>query len=431
MGKMSTVEMQIAERARKHSGEALTNLHSYIGVETLTECFASLNKKGASGIDGQTWNDYETQKEERIPQLLAAFKSGNYRAPAIRRTYIPKGDGKLRPLGLPTVEDKLLQTAVTRVLTPVYEQIFYEFSYGFRPGKSQHQVLEKLFHEVSFKGMRYVIDADMKNYFGSIDHQCLRTFLDQRINDGVIRKQIDKWLKAGVLEDGRLTYPTEGTPQGGSISPLLSNIYLHYVLDEWFSKQIQPLLNGRSCIIRFADDFLLCFTEKEDADRVMKVLPKRLGKYGLTLHPEKTRLIDLKCQRGNHQGTFDFLGFTHFMGRSRKDKPILKRKTSSKKFSMSLKRTNDWLRENRHIPVKELISGLNQKLRGHYSYYGITFNNYRIKSFYHQIRRLIHKWLNRRGGKRVWNWNRVKNLIEVWQPIEKPKIYHSCILAKP
>ncbi|WP_245843493.1 reverse transcriptase domain-containing protein, partial [Niastella vici] len=222
--------------------------------------------------DAETWIDYHKQRETRTPQLLTAFKSGSYRAPNIRRVYIPKGDGKLRPLGLPTVEDKLLQTAVTRVLQPVYEGMFHPCSYGFRPGKSQHQALEELTRQVSWKGMRYIIDADMQNYFGSINHQCLREFLDFRIKDGVIRKMIDKWLKAGVLDNGQLIYPTEGTPQGGTISPLISNIYLHYVLDEWFIRQVQPLLKGDSFLIRFADDFLLGFTNKEDAMRVMEVL---------------------------------------------------------------------------------------------------------------------------------------------------------------
>jgi RNA-directed DNA polymerase len=218
MGRMLTVEMQIAERAKSHPNEALTNLHEFIDEGMLHTSFMNLNKTGASGVDGETWVNYYEKRGKKVPQLIAAFKSGKYRAPNIRRVYIPKGEGKLRPLGLPTVEDKLLQTAVTRVLTPIYEQIFQPVSYGFRPGKSQHQALEKLFKEVSFKNKRYIIDADMQNYFGSISHQCLREFLDRRIKDGVIRKMIDKWLKAGILEEGRLEYPTEGTPQGGSIA---------------------------------------------------------------------------------------------------------------------------------------------------------------------------------------------------------------------
>ena len=423
---MLTVEMQIANRARNHPKEALTNLHEFIDEGMLHRSFERLNKKAASGVDGETWAAYHKRRSERIPQLLTAFKSGEYRAPNIRRAYIPKGDGKFRPLGLPTVEDKVLQTAVTEVLTPVYEQIFYPASHAFRPGKSQHQALKGLFNEVSFKGKRYIIDADMQNYFGSINHQCLREFLDRRIKDGVIRKMIDKWLKAGVLEDGQLEYPTEGTPQGGSISPLISNIYLHYVLDEWFNEQIKPLLKGDSFLIRFADDFLLGFTNKEDAKRVMEVLPRRLGKYGLTLHPEKTKLIELGEEKEQQSRTFDFLGFTHYMSKSRKGKPILKCKTSSRKFSASLKRVSEWLKVNRHVRIRELIAKLNQKLRGHYEYYGITFNSKKLRSYYEQAKRRLRKWLNRRGGKRpVWNWEKFTKLTKEWMPLIKPKIYHS------
>lgn len=423
-GKMSTVGIQIAERSRKFPGEALTNLHQFIDEEYLQECFGELNKQSASGVDGESWKDYNEQRAERIPRLLAAFKQGTYRAPHIRRVYIPKGDGKQRPLGLPTIEDKILQMAVTKVLTPLYEQEFYESSYGFRPGKSQHQALQRLFEEVSFQGKRYVIDADMQNYFGTINHRCLRAFLDRRIKDGVIRKMIDKWLKAGIMEGGQVEYPTEGTPQGGTISPLLSNIYLHYVLEEWFTDQIQPLLKGGSVIIRFADDFLMGFTKKEDALRVMKVLPKRLANYGLTLHPEKTKLIELDGSGRKGDNTFDFLGFTHYMGKSRKGKRILKRKTSRKKLKLTLLKMNEWLKANRHNPVVEIIAALNIKLRGYYNYYGITFNSRQLHVYQYKVIRILHKWLNRRGGKRIWTWERVNLLIKKWFPLLSPKIYH-------
>jgi len=428
---MSTVEMQIAERARKHRDEALTNLNQFIDESFLSESFDSLNKKGASGVDNETWQAYNEQRSERITQLLDAFKSGIYRAPNIRRAYIPKDDGGRRPLGLPTVEDKLLQTAVTRVLTPIYEEMFYDNSFGFRPGKSQHQALEMLFKEVSFGGKMYIIDADMKNYFGSINHQQLRSFLDLRIKDGVIRKMIDKWLKAGILEDGQVSYPDEGTPQGGSISPLLSNIYLHYVLDEWFIEQVQPLFKGRSFIVRFADDFLLGFTSKEDAERVMEVLPKRLKKFGLSLNQDKTKLIELGKKENGKPDTFNFLGFTHYMGKSLKGRNILKRKTSSKKFRMSLKRINGWLRKNRHQNVGILIRSLNQKLRGHFGYYGITFNSESINAYYEAVKRILHFWLNRRGGKEKWIWEKYVMLITLWKPLIKPRIYHNYQLAKP
>jgi len=424
MNTMSTVELQIAERARDYPDEPLTNLHGFIDSGLLNDCFESLNKKGAGGVDGESWQGFNEHRGERIAALLRGFKSGSYRAPHIRRMYIPKGDGKSRPLGLPTVEDKLLQSGVNRVLTPVYEQLFYRSSYGFRPGKSQHQALEELFRQVSFKGKRYMIDADMANYFGSIDHGKLRELLDLRIKDGVIRRMIDKWLKAGVLEDGQIHHPQEGTPQGGVISPLLSNIYLHYALDEWFIGQIQPRLESESAIIRFADDFLLMFSGRRDAERVMRVLPKRLGKFGLSLHPEKTRLIELDNRGRSAPNTFDFLGFTHYMGTSRKGKRILKRKTSSKKLRMSLKRLNEWMKRNRHRPVKQIIHLLNQKLQGHYGYYGITFN-YRAVSCYHErVRRILHKWFNRRGGKPAYTWERFVGQVLEHHPLVKPRIVH-------
>jgi len=424
MKKMSTVDVHIAERAKKFRDEPLTNLHSFIDESLLLECFMSLNKKGATGVDGQSWEDYNEVKGERMPKLMAQFKSGSYRAPLVRRTYIPKGKGKRRPLGLPTTEDKLLQKAVTRVLTPIYEQEFCTTSYGFRPGKSQHQALEMVFKEVSFKGKYYVIDADITNYFGSIDHGKLREFLDLRIKDGVIRKMIDKWLKAGVLEDGQVSYPEEGTPQGGVISPLLSNIYLHYVLDEWFTQVIQPRLKAASKLIRFADDFLLLFSSKEAAERVMEVLPKRLGKYGLSLHPEKTKLVEVNNKRGKGGRTFDFLGFTHFMGKSRRGKSILKRKTRRKKLRVSLHNINIWIRNNRHLPIRELIPKLNRKLQGHYGYYGITFNGRSLNQYYHKVRRLLFKWMTRRGGKKPMTWDKFQSILNHYA-LAQPRIVHS------
>ena len=428
--KMSTVEMQIAERSRNFPGEALTNLNKFIDAELLEECFHLLNRQSAVGVDGQSWQDYNEKRQENIAQLLKSFKEGRYRAPHIRRVYIPKGDGKQRPLGLPTIEDKILQTAVSKVLSAVYEPIFKEGSYGFRPGRSQHQALEALFKEVSFKGKRYIIDADMQNYFDSIRHDCLREFLDRKIKDGVIRKMIDKWLKAGILEGSQVSYPKEGTPQGGSVSPLLSNIYLHYVLDEWFAEEIQPRLKGQSFIIRYADDFLLGFTNEEDAQRVMAVLPKRMDKYGLRLHPEKTKLIRLDGEQDKENRTFDFLGFTHHMGNSIKGTRILKRQTSRKKFRESLYRMQEWIRTNRHGPLAGIIAELNRKLRGHYEYYGITFNSRQLDRYKDKVAQLLYKWLNRRGARRLTLADFHRH-TKVWTPLLRPKVYHSYLLAKP
>ena len=427
---MSTVELQIAERAKKIK-EPLRSLHQFIDEELLMESYRKLNKRSAAGVDGMDWKEYGEVAKERIPELMNQFMSGKYRAPNIRRVYIPKSDGKQRPLGINTVEDKVLQGGVRRILQPIYEEEFKDFSYGFRPKRSTHQAIEYMKKEVNFKGMRYIIDADLKDYFGSINHGILRELIARRVNDGVIKRMLNKWLKAGILENGQIYYPEEGTPQGGLISPMLSNIYLHYVLDEWFSEQIQPLLKGKSFIVRYADDFILGFTDKQDAMRVLNVLPKRFDKYKLTLHPEKTKLIDLKCETGKGDRSFDFLGFTHYIGKSRKGRLILMCKTSSKKLTKAINQTEDWIKHNRHKRLKELTAELNAKLRGHYAYYGITFNSKGITSFYEQIRRRLQKWLNRRGGKHKWEWEKFNTLITEWYPLEKPRIYHSYLTAKP
>lgn len=422
---MSTELTQIAARARKHEGIALTTLHQFIDEPMLYDSFRGLNKNSVPGVDQQDWMSYDKEKLVKIPELLNGFKSGTYKAPSIRRVYIPKGDSGQRPLGIPTIEDKVLQEGVRRVLEPIYENDFKPFSYGFRKGRSAHQAIEYMFKKVSYEGLHYIIDADIKDYFGSIDHGQLRKFLDLRVKDGLVRKMIDKWLKAGILEDGQLSYPKAGTPQGGLISPLLSNIYLHYVLDAWFSEEIQPRLKGRSFIVRYADDCVLGFEYKEDVSRVMQVLSKRLEKYKLELHKTKTRVINLKDKRGEGPRGFDFLGFTHYLGKSRKGNLVLKRKTSKVKYTRSLTKFRDWIKQNRHMAIKALIDLLNAKLRGHYGYYGITFNSRSIGKFHKEVERILQKWLNRRGGKRSWPWSRYEKLVNEWIPLLRPKIYHS------
>ena len=424
---MSTVELQIAERARKFKGEALHNLHHFIDAPLLQESYEKLNKKSAEGIDGKTWLQYGFEFPERRDSLLAEFKSGRYRAPALRRVYIPKDKHGQRPIDISTTEDKVLQASVRKVIEPIYEEDFKPLSYGFRPGRSQHQAIEFMFRKVSFDKMHYIIDADLKNYFGSINHGILREFLDKRVKDGVVRRMIDKWLKAGIMESGNISYPDSGTKQGSVISPLLSNVYLHYVLDEWFSEEIQPLLKGKSFIVRWADDFIMGFTDKSDAERVMEVLPKRFAKYDLSLHPEKTRLMDLNSKRGGSGRSFDFLGFTHYLGKSRKGIMILKRKTSSKRLTRAIVNISNFIKLNRHMRLRDLIAAINVKLRGHYSYYGITFNSKCILLFYELVKRCLYKWLNRRGGKPKWNVETFSNLVKLWNPLVKPLIKHSYV----
>jgi RNA-directed DNA polymerase len=425
MKTMSTVELQIAERAMKFKGEALHSLYPFIDATMLQESYKRLNRQSAKGVDGKTWQQYGLELPERQDRLLEEFRTGRYKAPAIRRVYIPKDKQSRRPLGIPTIEDKVMQESVRRVLNPIYEEDFKPFSYGFRSGRSAHQAIEYLFREVSFGKMHYIIDADIKNYFGEINHGMLRDFLDKRVKDGVIRRMIDKWLKAGIMESGNISYPKEGTPQGSVISPLLSNIYLHYVLDEWFSEQIQPLLKGKSFIVRYADDFVLGFTDKSDAERVMAVLPKRFANYGLTLHGEKTKLIDLNSKRGGDGRSFDFLGFTHFLSKSLKGNLVLKRKTSTKRLTRAIVNVSSYIQKNRHMKLRDLIAALNIKLRGHYNYYGVTFNSWSIERFHKMVRFLLFKWLNRRGGKVNLNWNRFSDHIDKWTPLLLPVIKHS------
>ncbi|MCP4102617.1 MAG: group II intron reverse transcriptase/maturase [Lentisphaerae bacterium] len=393
--------------------------------------FKSLNKNSTSGIDNKTWYDYNQELENRLPKLLSDFKSGKYKAPPVRRVYINKGKKGKRPLGIPTIEDKILQESVRRVLNPIYENDFKDFSYGFRKGHSAHQAIDFMFKEVSFKGLHNIIDADITNFFGTINHGILREFLDLRVKDGVIRKMLDKWLKAGIFENGQLSYPSEGTPQGGVISPLLANIYLHHVLDKWFSEEIQPLLSGKSFIVRYADDFVLGFENAVDTKRVMNVLSKRFKKFDLELHPDKTKLVNLSSKRKGGDRSFDFLGFTHFLGKSRKAFKILKRKTSKKKLNVALDKILNFIKVNRNSKLKELIAKINVRLRGHYNYYGITFNSKGINSYFEQVKRILQKWLNRRGGRPTWNWERFSRLIKEWMPLLKPKIYHSYQSAKP
>ena len=320
------------------------------------------------------------------------------------------------------------------VLEAVYEQDFHDFSYGFRPGRSAHQALDSLWHRLTEVGGGWVLEADISSFFDVLDHKILRSFLDQRVRDGVIRKMIDKWLKAGVLEDGEIRRAQDGTPQGGVISPLLANIYLHEVLDRWFVEQVQPRMRGPAHLIRYADDFVIVFADESDARRVMKVLSKRFGKYGLALHPEKTRLLDFHrppentppsgTDRPQRPGSFDMLGFRHFWGRSRRGAPVIQRKTAPDRFSRALKRVSLWCCQHRHDKISDQQAMLVTKLRGHYAYYGITGNGRALARFRYEVCQTWRRWLNRRSDRSHMPWARFLRLLKRY-PLPPVVVVHS------
>jgi group II intron reverse transcriptase/maturase len=406
----------------------LTTLSHHVDMDWLREAYRQTRKDGASGVDQVTGTEYEQELEENLASLLERFKSGRYRAPAVRRVYIPKGAGGKpeRPIGIPTLEDKVLQRAVVMLLTPVYEQDFLDCSYGFRPGRSAHQAVEKLWHVIMEMGATcWVLEVDIKSYFDTVSHEHVREFVRKRVRDGVINRMIGKWLKAGIMEDGQMRYPQRGTPQGGVISPLLANIYLHETLDSWFMRQVRPRLSGRAELIRFADDFVIVFDSQRDAQRVYEVLPKRFGRYGLAIQEAKSRWLDFSRPKGKGpgQGVFEFLGFTHYWGKSRKGNPVVRRKTSGKKLKGAIRRVYQWCKLNRHMPVKQQWSQLSRKLNGHYGYYGITGNSRSLKGYYEQVKCSWRKWLNRRSRKSDMPWDRFNRLLKRY-PLPAPRIVH-------
>lgn len=419
---VSTKLQRIAELASQSPHMVFTTLNHHIDIELLREAHRRTRKDGAAGVDGQTAEDYAVDLEANLQGLLNRFKSGMYKAPPVRRVLIPKGDGKqTRPIGIPTFEDKILQRAVTMVLEAIFEQDFMDCSYGFRPGRSAHMALQDLWQTMTVGGGGWVLEVDIRKFFDHLDHGHLRDFLDRRVRDGVLRRAIDKWLKAGVMEDGCVSHPDNGTPQGGVISPLLANIYLHEVVDVWFETQIKPRLAGRATLLRYADDFVIVFASERDARRVLETLPKRLGRFGLSLHPEKTRLIDFRRpsppRRGTRAriwcrpGTFDLLGFTHHWGLSHRGFWVVQRKTARDRLSRALKAINRWCRYHRHKPIDWQHAKLVRKLRGHCAYYGITGNGQRLWIFRNHLLRIWRSSLSRRSQCGAVRWDAFQRLL--------------------
>jgi group II intron reverse transcriptase/maturase len=407
----------------------LTSLHHLIDLDWMAEAYRLTRKDAAPGIDGVTATDYEANLEANLLDLLGRIKSGRYIAPPVRRHLIPKADGSHRPLGIPTLEDKVAQRVILLLLEPIYEVEFLPSSYGFRPGRSAHDALRALRTGFMEQGLRWVVDVDIARYFDTIDHAHLRGFLDQRVTDGVVRRMIDKWLKAGVLDKGVLRRTTGGTPQGGVISPLLSNIYLHYVLDRWFETVVRPRLKGRCQLVRYADDAVIAFEDHLSGKRLLDVLGKRLSRYGLTLHPTKTRFVDFRFRRphGRHPATvgttFDFLGFTHVWAQSRRGKNVVRQTTAKDRYARALASVTEWCRHNLHRPFREQHARLSQVIRGHCAYYGITGNGRRIRWYHHQVVRIWRKWLTRRGRRSSLPWPRFRAMLARY-PLPAASIIH-------
>jgi RNA-directed DNA polymerase len=427
---ISTKLQRIAELASWTPKRAINPLSHNIDIDWLKEGYRRTRKDGAVGVDGQTATDYAANLESNLQTLLERAKSGGYFAPPVRRVHIPKDDGKTRPLGIPTFEDKVLQRAVVMALEPIYEQDFLDCSYGFRPGRSAHQALESFWQQAMRMGGGWVLEVDIRSFFDTLDHGHLRAILQRRVGDGVVLRLIGKWLNAGVMEGGAIERMEQGTPQGGVISPLLANIYLHYVLDEWFAADVKARLSGQAFLVRYADDFVIGFSEEADAVQVRQWLAERFATHGLQLHPEKTRLVRFEQPKddGPEPGSFDLLGFTHYWGRARTGGWSIKRKTSSKRLRRAFTRIADWCRKHRHDPIPQQHAMLTKKLRGHYAYYGITGNARALGLVWRATEDLWQKWLSRRSQRARIPWDRFRRLLAVFK-LPRPVVVHSVYRA--
>jgi RNA-directed DNA polymerase len=422
---------RIAELARQDAGRKFHSIAHFLTKEALWESFASLRKDAAAGVDGVTYAQYEEHLVENVGTLHAKLTSKTYRAQPLRRIYIDKEDGSKRPISIPALEDKIVQRATVELLNAIFEQDFLDCSYGFRPGRSAHDALDEIRRVICCRPIAYVLELDIVSYFDSIVRKLLMEMIECRVSDASILRLIGKWIHVGVIDDGRLLHSQTGTGQGQVISPLLANIYLHHVLDVWFECEVKPRLKGQAYEIRYADDALLCFEHREDAQRVLEVLPKRFAKYGLQLHPDKTRLVEFG--RGAHDrakwmkdktATFDFLGFTHRAATSRQGKFTIHIGTMKKRRKRGLNAIADWCRIHRHDPVDYQQRMLTAKLRGHYQYYGRPTNFRSLWMFFRAVRRLWRKWLNSRTRGRHLTWAKFAKLLTRF-PLPRPRITHA------
>ena len=421
---------RVRKAAKQRKKERFTALLHHIGVDLLRESFFALKRNAAPGVDGQTWRDYEADLEQRLPDLHARVQRGAYRAQPCRRQYVPKPDGKQRPIAVAALEDKIVQKATVAVLNAIYEEDFLGFSYGFRPKRGQHDALDALVVAITAKKVNFILDADIRTFFDTISQDWLVRFLGHRLGDRRIIRLIGKWLKAGVLEDGVVTTSETGTGQGMVISPLLANVYLHYVFDLWAERWRRREATGDMIIVRYADDLVVGFEYEADARRFWEALRVRFEEFALSLHPDKTRLIEFgrhaaarRARRGlGKPETFNFLGFTFICGRSRKGKFLLKRRTRRDRLRGKLKEVKEELRRRMHQPIPEQGAWLAQVVRGFFAYHAVPTNGAALGAFRHHVKRLWLHALRRRSQKDRFSWQRMKRLADDWLP--QPRILH-------
>ena len=420
---------RIAAKARNERRFKFTSLFHLMNEELLRQCFSELEKERAAGVDKVTKEEYGSNLESNIRKLLERLHGMTYRPQPVRRVYIPKpGSAKRRPLGIPSFEDKLVQRAMVRILETIYEEEFIDESYGFRPGRGCHDALRKLNQTVEQEGTNYVVEADIKGFFDNVEHDWMMKFLGHRIGDKRVLRLVVRFLRAGVMEEGKWAGSEEGTPQGGSISPLLANVYLHYVLDLWFTRRYQKTCKGKARLVRYADDFVVCFLNREDATRFREELTSRLEQFGLEVEPTKTKVLEFGRNaagnakaRGERPGTIDFLGFTHYLSKGRRGQFRMKRVTAAKKYRAALAEMKVWLKRGRNKPLKKLMAEASAKLTGHYQYYGVTDNYRGIARFRQDVQMLLYKWLNRRSQRRSFNWEEYRKMLRRF-PLPDPRI---------
>ena len=427
--KTATKLLQISKVSRDNPSYKFTSLASMLEKEYLLESYACLNKSRSSGVDGVSIEQYGENLEDNLRNLISRMKSMLYRPQNIRRVYIPKSSGGRRPLGIPAVEDRIVQAAIAGILEAIFEPNFIEESYGFRHGRGCHDALKRLDDEIWHQPINYVIEADIKGFFDNVDHKWMTEFIRHRVSDLKLVRLIVRFLKSGIIEEGKTMKTEKGTPQGGNLSPILANIYLHYVLDIWFKRRLKKELDGYAEIVRYADDFMIVVEKQSDCQTILAALKERLSKFGLELSEEKTKVIRFgkSATKGsndnNKAGTFDFLGFTHYCGKTRRGKFMVCRKTSKKRFNQKLKAMNEYLKKIRNqVALPILWETFKSKLIGHYRYYGISGNFRSIQNYYRKVIELIFKWLNRRSQRRSFTWNNFNKYLKSY-PLPNPKIY--------